>query len=49
MIAREKPPALARRDTHDVGSAENSEQVDSPDTLAERLYRDIANAIKHDT
>jgi hypothetical protein len=47
LLAREKP-ALARRDTHDVGNADADEQTDSPEKLAARLYRDIAKAIKRD-
>jgi hypothetical protein len=47
LLAREKP-ALARRDTHDVGNADADEQTDSPEKLAARLYHDIVEAIKRD-
>jgi hypothetical protein len=48
VLAREKTPALARSDTHDVGHAEGVEQTGNIDKTASQVNRDILNQLRAD-
>ncbi|MDR0312031.1 MAG: hypothetical protein LBI14_00375 [Treponema sp.] len=49
MLARQKQPALARSESHDVGHAEGEgETIDSPEKTANAIYKDIAWILQRD-
>lgn len=48
MLAKEKTPALARSDTHDVGHAEGivDKQTDNPEKIGKQLVDTFISEVK---
>jgi hypothetical protein len=49
MLEREKQPALARSDTHDVGHAEGAGEKDKLDYVSKALNQKFKNAMSRKT
>ena len=46
MLAKERTPALARSDTHDVGHAEGTEDAPDLNKIAKKLSSDVLNELR---